>query len=111
MPGAVTMNNFLSLSHEEVQSRMEQMQNEILTLWSEIPGHDTYYVQCNCAYDCDCEGHNVIPRLRLSNCYYSAEFNILVIEQPFLEEHGFKIFWTCVGYECEEEFACGVSQN
>ena len=65
MPGAVTMNNFLSLSHEEVKSRMEQMQIEILTLWSEIPGHDTYYVQFNCAYDCDCEGHNVIPRLRL----------------------------------------------
>ena len=111
MPGSVTTNNFLSLTPEQFQSRMQQMHNEIVTLWSQIPGYDTYYVTCNCAYDCDCEDHNVIPRLRLSNCYYSAEFNILVIEQPFLEELGFKIFWSCVGYECDYEFACGVSQN
>ena len=87
------------------------MRNEILALWSEIPGHDTYYVQCNCAFDCDCVGHNVIPRLRLSKCYYSAEFDILIIEQPFIEEHGFQIFWDCVGYDCDNDFACGESQN
>ena len=105
------MDNFVYLSDEEVQSRNEQMRTEILALWSEIPGHDTYYVQCNCAFDCDCVGHNVIPRLRLSNCYYTAEFNILLIEQPFVEEQGFQIFWSCVGYECDNEFACGESQN
>ena len=105
------MNNFVYLSDEEVQSRKEQMRNEILALWSENPGHDTYYVQCNCALDCDCYGHNVIPRLRLSKCYYITEFNSLLIEQPFVEEQGFYIYWNCVGYECDNDLACGESQN
>ena len=105
------MDNFLILSEEEVQSRKEMMHNEILALWSAIPGYHTYYVQCRCAFDCDCVGDNEIPRLRLSTCYYYAEFNILLIEQPFVEEQGFHIFWNCVGYECENDFACGESQN
>ena len=105
------MDNFLILSEEEVQSRKEMMHNEILALWSAIPGYHTYYVQCRCAFDCDCVGDNEIPRLRLSACYYYAEFNILLIEQPFVEVQGFHIFWSCVGYECENEFACGESQN
>ena len=86
------MDNFLILSEEEVQSRKEMMHNEILALWSAIPGYHTYYVQCRCAFDCDCVGDNEIPRLRLSACYYYAEFNILLIEQPFVAVQGFKYF-------------------
>ena len=87
------------------------MRSQILELWDDNPGHFAYYVQCLCGYECYCRGPNDIPRIRLSHCYYAPEFNILMIEQPFIQTHGFLIYWMCVGDGCDSQFACGDSPN
>ena len=99
------------LSAQEIQSRQTEMRSKILELWADNPGHFAYYVQCLCGYECYCRGPNDIPRIRLSRCYYASEFNILMIEQPFIQTHGFLIYWMCVGARCDSQFACGDSPN
>ena len=96
--------NFLALNNEQLQFRREEMESDILLQWSRKMGYEYYYVQCACQYDCPCKPS--ILRLTLERCYYNPEFNIVTLSQPFLATYGFKIFWYCLGLDCENELAC-----
>ena len=79
-----------------IEHRRSQLHQELLELWQPLQGRDMYVVMCPCDLSpCGHMPEAQFPRLRVGRCYYPGELDYFIVEQPFLQQHGFKVTWLC----------------
>ena len=91
-----------------VNQRRAQLQEEILQEWQDVMGESMYVVICPCDLPpCSHMPEANFPRLRVSRCHYPGELDFLMVEKPFLLNHGFEVTWLCLYSSHRCEFSCG----
>ena len=94
-----------------IEHRRSQLHQELLALWQPLQGWDMYVMMCPCDLSpCGHMPEAQFPRLRISKCYYPGELDFFIVEQPFLQQHGFKVTWHCFAKR-GHEFACGAPED
>ena len=100
------------LPRSEILARHQAVIMDIVSEWQKNPGWQEYMISCPCFHEPACDhglSEDFLPRIIIKNCLYIGELDKLFVEQPLLEQHGFKVTWIC--YECHTEYACGFPMN
>ena len=89
-----------------------QLQEEILEGWQEAQGKAMYVVVCPCNLPpCPDMPEVRFPRLRVNRCFYPGELDYMMVNRPFLQDHGFEVTWLCLRSSCGYEFSCGAPSD
>ena len=92
-----------------ITQRRLDLTNEIVALYHNLDDHlqnqEWYGLMCPCDIDCMCMPYDEVPRLRVSSCYLPGELDYYFVNQPFLNNLGFRVRWHCD--ECHSEISCG----
>ena len=79
------------LSWSQIWERQTRARDHIVQQWEQVQGFEWYWLKCNCVSGCNCVGEEEVPRLTLQECLYPGELDLMVVEQPFVQELGFNI--------------------
>ena len=99
------------ISRSVIEQRRTQLHQELLELWQPRQGRDMYVVMCPCDLSpCGHMPEAQFPRLKVGRCYYPGELDYFIVEQPFLQQHCFKVTWLCFTKH-GHEFSCGAPED
>ena len=94
-----------------IEHRRSQLHQELLELWQPLQGRDMYVVMCPCDLSpCWSHARGPIPEAEGGQMLLPGELDYFIVEQPFLQQHGFKDTWLCFTKH-SHEFSCGVPED
>ena len=94
------------MSPAQISARRQEATLSILSMWETMKGAVSYALQCPCEIDCWCMPHDEVPRIILNKCMYVGKLEYFVVQQPFLDQQGFRL--SCFCDDCHSEMACGI---